>query len=141
MPIPGTGIFHPRWSAHHRPTATTAMTATCVIRRHTSDGTTGSDGTWTPDDPATIYTGPCRVTSPPFARERVVPAGEAQQTERRYGVFVEWDADEFQVNDEVEILTARDPLLAGKIFRVVDIAYTSEQWQRNLACEEVEAVT
>lgn len=138
MPLPGTGVFHPDWSAHHRPTATTAMTATCRITRNAGDGTTGPDGTWTPASPTTVYTGPCRVTSPPFSREEVIPSGATQVTQRRYGVFIEWDADEIHIGDQVEILTAKDPLMPGKIFRVVDVAYTSEQWQRNLACEEVE---
>jgi hypothetical protein len=140
----GRHVVHARWSEHHRPTATGAMTAECVITRAATTGpgsTTADDGTWTPATPDTIYTGPCRVTSPPFTREQVVPAGQAQQTERRYGVFVEWDADEFLVDDQVEILSARDPLLPGKVFRVTDVAYGSEQWQRNLTCEEVEAIT
>lgn len=138
MPLPGTKVIPDGWSEHHRPTATGGMTATCFITRTAGDGTTTPGGDWEPAAATTIYSGPCRVTSPPFSREQLVPAPGAQDTLRRYGVFVRWDAEEFAVGDHVEITDARDDLLIGKVFRVVDISYGSEQWQRNLACEEFE---
>lgn len=137
MPIPGTGIFHPRWSQHHRPTATTGMTATCVIRRRTGDGTTGSDGTWTPADPATVYTGPCRLQAL-TTNERIEVAGDTQDTVRRYLVAITWDADAPQVGDEVEITQAVDPHAAGMTLRVVDVRFGSQQWQRDLIAEQVD---
>ena len=138
MPLPTGRVIHPAWSQHHRPVATGTMTAECAITRRTGTGSTAPDGTYTPPTSATIYTGPCRVTAPPFSREQLLTGEEAQLTRRRYSVFVEWDADEFHVGDLITITAANDPLLAGKAFRLVDILHGSEQWQRNLLGEEIE---
>lgn len=142
MPLGGTGIFHPRWSQHHRPSATTTLTSTCRITRASGDGATDPDtGDWDPAGTTVVYTGRCRIVSPPFSHEQVDNGGEAQVTSRRYGVTVEWDAPEPRVGDVVELLEAADPLLAGREFRIVDVVFSSEQWQRNLACEEIEGRT
>jgi hypothetical protein len=138
MPLPSGRVIHPAWSQHHRSTATGTMTAACTITRRTGTGTTSPDGTYTPPAPATIYTGPCRVTAPPFSREQRLTGEEAQITTRRYSVFVEWDAAEFQVGDLITITSSVDLRLVGKAFRLIDILHGSEQWQRNLLGEEIE---
>jgi len=138
MPLPNTRVIHPGWSPRNRPVASGAMTGTCRITRITGGGTVGPGGTWTPAEPATIYSGPVRVTAPPFSREQRLTGEETQLTRRRYSVFVEWDAPEFKIGDTVTILKARDPLLGGKQFRLIDILHGTEQWQRNLLAEEIE---
>lgn len=136
MPLPGTRVIHPDWSAHHRPTATGAMTATCIIRRRgEGEGTTNPDGTVDPPAAVTIYTGPCRLQAL-TTNERIEVAGDTQDTVRRYLIPVEWDAALIEVGDEVEITEAKDPQAAGIKLRVVDIRYGSEQWQRDLVAEE-----
>lgn len=140
MPLPGTRVIHPRWSERHRPTATSAMTSTCVITRAASTGegaVTAADGTWTPGQRTTIYTGPCRVV-PETSNEERIPTQDMQVTRRRYAVMIRWDGDAFQIGDQIQITEAADPQLAGKAFRVVDVTYGSEQWQRNLLAEEIE---
>lgn len=137
MPLPGTKILHPRWSEHHRPTATASMDAECIITRPTGTGTTDSAGTYTPATGTPIYTGVCRVvpmTRPP----RVAVVGENQETHRHYQVGVRFDAPEILIDDLVAITVSADPRLGGKKLRVVDITYSSEQWQRNLICDERE---
>lgn len=138
MPLPGSHVIHPRWSEHHRPTATSAMTGECIITRRAGAGITAPDGTYTPAAAATIYIGPCRVQAR-STDERIELAGEAQETHRRYLVAVRHDAPEILVDDLVGITAAVDARLVGKELRVVDITYGSEQWQRDLICDEREA--
>jgi len=139
MPLAGVGsnIFHPAWSAFHRPAATASMTAECIITRQISPGTTATDGTWTPGTTTTIYTGVCRVVALP-TNERIRVAGEAQETHRRYQVGVRYDCTTLLIDDLVDITVAVDAGLVAKKLRVTDIAYGSEQWQRNLVCDERE---
>ncbi|MGH3375987.1 MAG: DUF6093 family protein [Actinoallomurus sp.] len=141
MPLTGVGaqIFHPHWNDHHRPTATAAMDAECIISRATGTGTTAADGTYTPAARTTIYTGVCRVVAPPLINEGIKVAGEAQETHRHYQVGVRYDCPELLINDLIELTVAVDAGLAGKKFRVVDLLYGSEQWQRNVLCDEREA--
>lgn len=140
MPLagPGSRVIPPRWSEHHRPTATATMTGECVITRTTGGGTTDDDGTWTPAQPTTIYAGPCRFTALP-QDEHIADVGAAQETRRRYQVSVRYDAPEIAIGDIVTMTLAADPGLVGQEVRVVDITYGSEQWQRDLICTEREA--
>jgi len=138
MPLPGTRVIHPRWSERHRPTASGTLTSTCVITRRTGAGTTGPTGTFTPAAAATIYTGPCRVVVAQNTSERLLVRGDAEETHRRYQVSIRYDADDLQVGDLVTITAAVDPHLAGKGLRVIDVRYGSEQWERDLICDELE---
>jgi hypothetical protein len=139
MPLTGAGsrVFHPRWSEHHRPTATASMDAECIITRQTS-GTTGPDGTFTPGAATPIYTGVCRIV--PVTRPgRVAVVGEAQETHRHFQVAVRYDVPAILIDDLIDVTVAVDPLLVGKKLRVLEVSYGSEQWQRNLLCDEREA--
>lgn len=136
MPLEGTGVFHADWNRHHRPVATSAMTATCTITRRTGTATTGPDGTVTPPAPATVYEGPCRVV--PRTDERHRTAGDWQVTPRRYDISIAYDAAPIEVGDTVTVTAAADAGLVGVAVRVVDVAYSSEQWQRNLVAEELQ---
>lgn len=137
MPLPNTHVIHPRWSDHHRPTATGTMTADCVITRKGGAGTTGPDGTWTPDPATTLYDGVCRIVALP-TNERIEVVGEEQVTSRRYQVSVEHDIGEVFLGDLVSITASKDQGLVGKKLRVIDVQFGSEQWQRDLIAEEVE---
>ncbi|WP_242892853.1 DUF6093 family protein [Actinomadura litoris] len=138
MPLPGTRPIHPRWSEHHRPTATGLMTATCTITRTSGPGTEGPGGTWIPPDPVAVYSGPCRVV-PATADERLLTLGENQVTSRRYQVAVRYDTAQLQVGDVVEVTEAVDEGLVGLKLRVLDVRYGSEQWERDLNTEEIES--
>lgn len=113
------------------------MTAECVITRRNPAGTTDVHGTWTPSAPTTVYTGPCRVQVL-STREHVVVVGEAQETRRRYLVAIRHDAAIVHLGDQVLITSAVDPQFAGRILRVTDVGYGSEQWERDLNCEDLE---
>jgi hypothetical protein len=138
MPLTGSSVFHPRWNDYHRPTATASMDAECIITRPTSTGTTAPNGTYTPGSRTTIYTGVCRIVAPPLINEGIRLAGEAQETHRHYQVGVRYDCPELAIDDLIEVTVAADTGLIGKQFRIVDITYGSEQWQRNVLCDERE---
>ena len=137
MPLSGSRPVHPRWSQYHRPTATGTMSATCTITRESEAGTTDPDtGEWTPGNPTTIYTGPCRAT-PATADERLLVVGERAITSRRYSVAVQYDTADIEVGDVITITTAVDAGLVGMGLRVLDVMYASEQWERVLSAEEI----
>lgn len=142
MPLPGSRVIPANWSQHHRPTAAAAFTAECVITRPTGAGSTASDGTWTPSPDDTIYSGGCRAVPLSTDQGRVRVSGEAQQTPRRYHIGIEHDADRVLIGDVVMFTQAQDDRLAaglvGLKFRVADIRYGSEQWQRDLLAEEIQ---
>jgi hypothetical protein len=136
VPLDGTSVFHPDWNTHHRATATSAMTAACTITRRAGAPTTSADGTVTPPAPATVYEGPCRFV--PRTDERHRAAGDWQVTPRRYDIGILYDADPIHIGDTVTVTAAADAGLVGLAVRVVDVAYSSEQWQRNVVAEELQ---
>ena len=139
MALPNTRVVHPSWSEHHRPTATGTLTGTCTItHRPTGGGTTGPTGNYTPPTAATIYDGPCRII-PVRTDERLRAIGGTQQTHRRYQVSIRYDADALAVGDIVTVNEAADPQMAGMRLRIIDHRYGTEQWERDLICDEMEA--
>lgn len=138
MPLPNTRVIPPGWSAHHRPTATIAMTATCVITRATGQGTTGPDGTYTPAASTTVHEGPCRVV--PRATDQGVhrTIGEDQVTPRRYEISIGYDAPKIHLGDIVTFTDAQDSGLLSLNLRVIDVAFSSEQWQRMLYAQDLQ---
>jgi hypothetical protein len=136
MPLPGTRVIHPRWSQHHRPTATGGLTGTCdVTRRGTGKGVMDPDtGVVTPPARVTIASGvPCRVQAvTQTAGDRTVAGDEV--TQREYLVSLQWDTAAVEVDDWVTITAARDAQLSGRSLRVIDVLHGTEQWQRDLHC-------
>lgn len=136
MPLPNTRVIPTLWSDHHRPTAEGGMTATCVVTRRDPVGTTDAAGRWTPTTPTTLYTGPVRVLAL-TPRRGVLVVGDAQETVRRYQVSLRFDVPEIRIGDLVAVTGSVDSGLFGKQLRVADVALGSEEWQRDLICDEV----
>jgi hypothetical protein len=136
MPLPNGRVISATWSQHHRPTATGTMTAECVITRRDPAGVSDGSGDWTPSGPTTVYTGPCRVQVM-ATQQQVIVVGETQETQRRYLVTVKFDTAELHVHDLVTITASVDAGLVGRELRVGEVAYGSEQWERDLTCEEM----
>jgi hypothetical protein len=135
MPLPGSRVIHPRFSEHHRPTATSAMAATVTITRPTGGGTTGPDGTWTSAAATAVYAGPARISPRPTDQRHIV-VGERRIVLRDYVVAVRWDAAQVDVDDLVTVGTADDPRLPGTALRVKDVQMGDQEWERILICEE-----
>jgi hypothetical protein len=144
MPLPGSRVIHPRWSEHHLPTATAAFTGRCVITRASGTGSTGEDGTWTPspDSDPPVYSGRCRAVGLGTDQGRFRVSGDAQETPRRYAVSIEYNTARILIGDTITFTEAQDDEedagLVGLQFRVVDVAYGTEQWQRDLLAEEIQ---
>jgi hypothetical protein len=139
MPLPGTRVIHDLWSQHHEPTALSVMTSTGIITRADGKGTTDANGTWTSGTRLTIYEGPVRVVR--VAAENNHPVqGEERLTTRRYAAQIPASANEVIVGDSLEILTAKDPVMVGKKFRVEGIVVASEIWSRDMTVIEFEGV-
>lgn len=140
MPLPSTQVIHGRWSEHHRPVATGAMTATCVITRAATAGTTGADGTWIPGPRTNVYEGPCRAYpyTPVGGQKRVI-SGERQTTQRGYRIQIRFDTPTIIIGDIVEITDAADADMIGLKFRVADVKYGWENFARDLIADEIEA--
>lgn len=136
-PLPTSKVVPDGWDAHHRPVATSTMTATCTIRRPATGVYDPATLQYGPADGDTIYSGPCRILMRPRAQNPADLAGQITTT-RSYQVSIEWDAATIHVNDVVTVDTASDPRLAGKPLRVTDVQYGSNQWQRDLFCEDFE---
>lgn len=138
MPLPGARVIPARWSERHRLTAVRAMTATCVISRNVSQGSTGPDGKFIPPSRTTIYSGPCRVVPRATDEGRHRLFGERTVTPRRYEIGIRHDETDIHLGDLVTFTEAADPGLVGLTVRVIDVAYSSEQWQRQLFAQELQ---
>lgn len=142
MPLPGLGshVIHPGWSEANRPAATDVMTATVKITRpdtFTTGVFNSSTGEQEAPEPFVVVTS--LLARIDVARQvsdvntRVV--GEERVSIRRYLVQLPWDWTDISLKDVLEVLTAEDPLLIGRMFQVVDIQAMSLEWSRILRCE------
>lgn len=136
-PLPSTRAIPDGWDAHHRPVATSSMTATCSIRRPATGVYNTATLQYGDADGTLIYSGPCRLQQ----RTRAEFAGDVagqQVTTRSYLLAIEWDAAQILVDDIATIDTATDPRLATRKLRITDVQYGSDQWQRDLYAEDFE---
>ncbi|MER7213211.1 DUF6093 family protein [Streptosporangium sp. NPDC000239] len=136
MPFVGHTPIHPLWSQHHRPTATATQTSTCLITRLAGEGTLDAAGVWHPPTSTEVYRGPCRIAPPGPVSNPVV--GDQRVGLTDYQVMVRWDTPEILEGDIVEVLTAADPLLPGRLLQVTDTVGggASQQWERVLTCSQ-----
>jgi hypothetical protein len=136
MPLPGTSPIHPRWSQHHRSTATAALRGTCTITRPAPPASY-NDVTmqYTSGTPTTVYEGPCRVQALAAADARVRFGGQDVAL-RQYLVVVRAETA-VEVDDVVTVTAAADdPTLVGRRLRVLDVTRGTETWERDLLCQD-----
>lgn len=121
MPMPNSGLVHPRFHDDIRGSAVAAAGGfpdTCTITRAAAldTGTTAADGaSFVPAAPATIYTGVCRVQlDTGFSRGEVEKVGDDVTTLQRYRIGVPWDVDGLQTDDVLVVTASRDPQLVGR---------------------------
>lgn len=137
MPLPGSRVIPPGWNTHHRPVSTASLNGACTITRRGAPGALDpSTFQHTAGDPQVIWSGPCRVQALATTEARTNFA-ELTLTTRRYLVVVEWQALPL-VDDVVTVTSAADPLLVGQTLRVLDVTAGTEQWERDLTCEDWE---
>lgn len=137
MPLPSTKPIPDGWDAHHRPVATATMTATCRVGplvEGSYDPVTLQYGGPVIDP---VYTGRCRVQMQGGQAQTTVSGGQTI-TIRSYLVALEHDAAGIEVDHYVDIDAAVDAELVGRRLRVLDVTFGSNQWQRDLTCQDFE---
>lgn len=111
------------------------LTDTCTIRE---------PGPLPEFDPATgypepelgdeVYDGECRLR--PAGGDRVVFVGDGQVTLRLFDLTIPWDATGLEVNHLVTMNTSDDPMLEGRVYRVVDVQGGTNTAYRRLVVED-----
>lgn len=137
MPLPTSRAMDPRWSEHHRPSVTSAMSSSCQIVRNAADGSTGDDGTWTPPATEIIYSGLCRIVRD-VSDEAHPIVGDRRLTTQRYSLQIRYDSAEIRIGDIAQVTSSVDLELNNRRFRVEAVMVASEQWSRNLMVIEFE---
>ena len=130
--LPNTKVIPNGWAAHHRPVATSTMTAPCTIGRISAgpapypkpEGWTGE---------ALIHTTVCRVQE--LKREGGGVPGEQPTTERQYLVPVPLTNAEGEPLPDLRSGERGDIIHAlGRQLRIVNIMFGSEEFERDLIC-------
>lgn len=137
-----SGIFHPNWVYHHRPTVGTASLGRIAIDRPLTEATYNFDtgtgaATYLP-----IYTGKARVQklARPNNRDFVEDRVELQTFRVQFNTGdneIAWPAGfEWHVNDRV-LLTANasDPDMEGLTLYVHGWTTSTNSWGRTLTCQ------
>lgn len=111
------------------------MVDACVIRRRTGAVTDPDTGASAPTY-TTLYTGPCRVQSALAQAARADP-GEDFVLLLRLELHVPMSVVGLQVGDEATITAAaHDPDLAGRVFRIRDLAHKTHSTARRVGVIE-----
>lgn len=135
MPLPGSRVIPANWSEHHRPTVAGGRTATCVITRKGTNGTTHPDGSWSPGAQQVIFEGTCRITRDADDEAHPVIGGR-RITTMRYLIEIDAAAPEIFIEDVVSVTAPNSVSLDGRSFRVQGIRITNEEWSRALGVVE-----
>ena len=130
--LPNTKVIPNGWAAHHRPVATSTMTAPCTIGRISAgpppypkpEGWTGE---------ALTHTTVCRVQE--LKREGGGVPGEQPTTERQYLVPVPLTNAEGEPLPDLRSGERGDIIHAlGRQLRIVNIMFGSQEFERDLIC-------
>lgn len=136
-PLPATRVIHKNFSAHHQPTAESAMTATGTIARRPTHGTMNpTTGAVTyPNATVIAANSPARIQAAPgLLRPRL--AGDELITGHDYLVQVPTSVTGVRVDDWFTVETAHDSDLVGRDLRVLDVTYGSEGFTLDLICRD-----
>ena len=119
-----------------REAAARTMIDACTIREVTGVATDDLTGATTPTY-MTRYTGPCKVQTSE-AQESTPEAGGSTHTVQRYAVHVPVGSFAPKVGHVVTItVSALDPNLTGRQFRVIALLHKTAATSYRLAVEEV----
>jgi hypothetical protein len=136
------GMFHPKWTTHHRQTVNSAAQCRVEVYRVVSRGTWTAETGVGPDVLEYLYRGPARwqKLARPNNRDFVEDQAKFQQTRVQIGFEDNELPDkvlDIPVNAVVKMLeNPSDPALVGTRVYVHGHASSSNAWQRNLDCQE-----
>lgn len=123
--------------ARARAFAEQGMVDTCVITRSTATFT-NPDTAEQAYETTTIYTGRCRIQQRTSADARPADVGEAHDLMLRLELQIPMTVTGVQVADSVTVTaSAHDPDLAGRTFRIRELAHKTHATARRIGIEEV----
>lgn len=137
-----TGIFHPAWTTHHRPTIRTAQLATIRITRATGKGkynpvTREYEGEGTA---STVYEGSARWQKVGMTTKRHTIDDYAQFNRVRVVIMMEdlpADFTGFKPNDKVTLLeNPSNPTSEGSVVYFWGDPTSGNAWQITLNCQQ-----
>lgn len=146
MPLPGTKVILPGWSAHHYAVARGQMTAQGTIVRPMPAVFDELLGAEVEPQPQQLYAGLLRIQRLAIGSAPVV-VGDREVIVRGYQVTMPLkvsgiDTAAIQTNDIVTVtVNPDDPYLVGRPLRVRDVRVGSLVWQRDLVCEDIGPTT
>jgi uncharacterized protein DUF6093 len=123
--------------ARSRAAAEAGMVDTCTITRAATTFTNPDTGQTTTST-TTVYTGACRVQQRVPGGARTTDVGEAHQLMLRMEVQLPMSVTGVKVGDTVTVTASvHDADLAGRRFRVRELAHKTEATARRLGVEEI----
>lgn len=128
-PIPGHGVFHPRWAAHHRPVAESSMTELAVFRRlHDGPAPYPLPPNWDPSE--IIWRANVRVQAlSKQGRDPVV--ADQPLTLHEYLVTAPLGGPELRAGEHGDIVE-----VLGRRLRITDLPTGSQLWELDLTCTD-----
>lgn len=83
-----------------------------------------------------IYSGRMSIYPIMARRDRFDEQGQGLIFIRQYRVILPWFEGEIQIRDRFEIVTSRDPQLAGRVFEVRDVAVSTNVGYRRVTVHD-----
>lgn len=115
-----------------------ALPDACVIYRIPEEATLDVvTGDVEPDEPETIYTGPCRVR-PRGSQENDQLVGDLHETLAPYVGTLPYDAEGVKVDDYLRVTASSDTDLVGRSFQIKHLGWSSWQIDRRVGLEDRE---
>lgn len=138
MPLPNSGLLHPRFHENLRRSAVAdaGLPDQCTVHRASaSTGAVGERLVWSPAAADLLYDGACRVQPEP-TQDRMVAAGDTPVTLHRYRASIRSDADQVLVDDVLTVTVSADPQLVGRPLVIRDVVFDTFQVHRYLLLED-----
>lgn len=128
-PIPGHGVFHPKWAEHHRPTAESTMTEPAVFRRlHDGPAPYPMPEGWDPSE--VIWRTKVRVQALSKTARDPIPA-EQPVTVHDYLVTAPVGGPNLRTGEHGDVVE-----VLGRTLRIVDAVTGSQVWELDLTCTD-----
>lgn len=143
MPQPegrgGGQPFPVGWNSSNRRTTDRMLTDWCMITRADLSAASGFDrgtgGVSGPSRTLVVSNLRCAVEVHGFQSARDATTGQQRVTMREYEIEIPWSWTDVRVDDLLEVTASQDLGLVGRVFRVLSVEATSQQWSRVLRAQ------
>lgn len=139
-PRPGTPVIHPQMLGSLAPVAESAQTGRGQLLEPGSGAGTVDEDTlkYTAAAATVVWAGSCRFQTRSRTSPREVDSGEEPVTLIENQLTIPLSAPEPRVGQLFRMVTSSDSALAGKVFRIVNVAMAELQIERHLTVEDNE---